>query len=306
MLRLVSFVMLGAATTGCGSGEAPPPAPIPEPVQRAFEASCMHEGCHTAAARAGGLSLDVADSPGIVGGASAQSELPLVVVGDLSGSYMAIKLLPDDQLPAGAVRHQERMPPDGVESEDVEPINTILSWIAGFEPGGTGGGSGPSGSTAADGSGGSESGSSTSTTEGTETAESTGSGPTTNSGGGTTNPACSVEEVTEGAVAGPLDKGDGVGQIPQPVGVVLEERCGCHTLADRELNTKFPALRPVAGTLFLDHGDTLSLGAQLEDTIFGTMSMPPGSCPAIPADDLAVLDQWFSDGQPDGATFEPP
>ncbi len=160
------------------------------------------------------------------------------------------------------------------------------------------GGSSTGGSGSADG----ESGSSTTTAD---SGDPTDPGPTTNSGGGPSNPACSVEEVTEGVISDPLDKGDGAGQIPTVVGVVLEERCGCHTLSDRELNTKFPDLLAPGGSLFLDYGDTTAMGATLEDVIFGIMSMPPGSCPTIPADDRAVLDQWFSDGQPDGATFEP-
>lgn len=94
-------VLLGLGALACPSSDesSPPPAPIPDAVQRAFEGGCMHEGCHDAASAAAGLSLDSADSQAIVGGPSTQSDLPLVVVGDLAGSYMAIKLLPDDQLP---------------------------------------------------------------------------------------------------------------------------------------------------------------------------------------------------------------
>ena len=304
-------VLLGLGALACPSSDESslPPAPIPDAVQRAFEGGCMHEGCHDAASAAAGLSLDAADSQAIVGGPSTQSDLPLVVVGDLAGSYMAIKLLPDDQLPPGAIRHQDRMPPSGLQSGDAERINTILSWIAGFGPSGTGGdtqaGPGTDGGTTGASSGAADDGS-TSGTTGSSDPTDTDPGPTTNSGGGPSNPACSVEEVTEGVVSDPLDKGDAAGQIPSLVGIVLEERCGCHTLADRELNTKFPALLAPGGTLFLDYGDVSGLGASLEDAIFGTMSMPPGSCPSIPADDQAVLAKWFMDGLPDGASFEPP
>ncbi|MEM9454806.1 MAG: hypothetical protein AAGF11_11550 [Myxococcota bacterium] len=305
--------LLGMSALACPSsdGSSPPPASIPSEVQRAFEGSCMHEGCHDATSAAAGLSLDAADSLAIVGGPSTQSDLALVVVGDLAGSYMAIKLLPDNQLPPGAIRHEERMPPSDLQSGDAERINTILSWIAGFGPSGTdgetqagGGTDGTSGTNGAS-SGAADEGS-TSGTTGSEPTSTTDPGPTTNSGGGPADPACSVEEVTEGVVSDPLDKGDAAGQIPSLVGIVLEERCGCHTLADRELNTKFPALLAPGGTLFLDYGDVSGLGASLEDAIFGTMSMPPGSCPSIPMDDRAVLAKWFMDGLPDGASFEPP
>lgn len=309
-----SVLVLGGAVSGCAPADEPaPPAEIPEAVQRAFEASCIADACHDATSRAAGLSLEAADSPGIVGGSSSQSPLPLVTVGDLDRSYMAIKLLPDAQLPAGAERFEERMPLDGLEPDDVEHVNTILAWIAGFGPTGTGDGDSTAAGTTADptdASGNATTAGSGSGTTGDPTT--TDPGPTSNSGGGPTSPACSVEEVTEGVVADPLDKGDGAGQIPLLVGVVLEERCGCHTLADRTLNTKFPALLAPAGTLLLDYADLslpldgTTLGAVMEDEIFTVMSMPPGSCPSIPADDLAVLEKWFTDGMPDGASFVPP
>jgi len=307
-LRSVSggFVPLAVLALSCTASDEPrptPPAPIPEAVQRAFEGSCMHDGCHDAEAQAAGLSLDAADSLAIVGGPSSQSDLPLVELGRLEGSYMAIKLLPDGQLPPGVERHEERMPLDGVESEDVDRINTILAWIAGYGPGGPGGtGGDPTGGedTGATGTSGSgdDAGSGSSST-GDDPSDS-GPDPT---GGGPIVPACSVQEVTEGAVTNPLDKGNGAGQIPQEVGEILEARCGCHTLADRELNTKYPALLAPSGSLFLDHADTLVLGTDLNDVMFTEMSMPPGSCPSIPADDLATLEAWFMAGQPDGAEF---
>lgn len=306
---LVSFVAL--VVPACAPESDPAPVEIPAAVQRAFDARCVTDGCHDATTRAGGLSLDALDSPRIVGGASAQSPLPLVRIGDLGGSYLAIKLLPDDQLPAGAVRFEDRMPRDGVEAEDVDDVNTILAWIAGFGPSASDGGeltTTSSGTAEGSGSGASGDGDSTTTTG----QDPSGPGPTTNSGGGPTLPGCHVEEVTEGAVADPLDKGDVAGKIPQLVGVVIEERCGCHTLADRTLNTKFPALLAPANTLLLAYDDLSrpiggsTLGARMQSSVFGAMSMPPGSCPSIPADDLAVLEKWFLDGRPDGADFEPP
>lgn len=310
--RVRACLLGGAAALACASESEPaPPAEIPEAVQRAFDASCVAEGCHDAPSRAGGLSLEAADSPGIVGGASSQSPLPLVTLGDLGSSYMAIKLLPDAQLPAGAERFEDRMPQDGLEPDDVEHVNTILAWIAGYGPSGTGGGeSSASGTGSGEGTDGTADATSADPGDGSGTTDDP--DPTGNSGNPPSNPACSVEEVTEGDVSDPLDKGDAAGQIPQLVGVVLEERCGCHTLADRTLNTKYPALLAPSGTLLLDYADLsqpldgTTLGAVLEEEIFVSLSMPPGSCPSIPSDDLAVLQKWFDDGMPDGASFTPP
>lgn len=306
--------LLGVAATACAPDEPGPPAEIPEAVQRAFEGSCVAEGCHDASSRAAGLSLEAADSPGIVGGASSQSPLPLVTVGALDRSYMAVKLLPDAQLPAGTERFEDRMPADGIEDDDVEHVNTILAWIAGYGPAGSDSGE-PTAGTASEGA---TQGSGEGTTQGSATGDDTTTAPdptqgsNDDSGGGPTSPACSVDEVTEGVVTDPLDKGDEAGKIPQAVGVVLEERCGCHTLADRTLNTKYPALLAPAGSLLLDYADLgqpldgTTLGAVMDDEIFVVMSMPPGSCPSIPADDLALLQKWFLDGLPDGAEFVPP
>jgi hypothetical protein len=305
---LAVALVLAVAAPACASDDEPAAVEIPEGVQRAFDGSCVADGCHDATTRAAGMSLDAADSMHIVNGSSSQSTLPLVHVGDLGGSYMAIKLLPDDQLPAGAERFEDRMPRDGVEGDDVEHVNTILTWIAGFGPSGAESGDPTTGgSTTGDAS---DSGDASSS--GTTGPDPTDPGPTTITGGGPTNPACSVEEVTDGAVADPLDKGDEAGKFPLGVGVILEERCGCHTLADNALNTKFPALAVPVDTLLLDYGDLArpyegsTLGAKMQTAVLDVMSMPPGSCPSIPDDELTVLEKWFLDGRPDGAEFVPP
>lgn len=302
-------LLLGLAWAAVACGDEPPPAEIPAAVQRAFDASCV-DGCHDASTREEGLILEASHSARIVGGPSWQSDLPLVRPGDLDGSYLAIKLLPDDQLPAGAMRFEARMPRDGLEPDDVEHVNTILAWIAGYGPSDTGGSDSgeptSTGATASEPTAGTGD-ASTSTTS----SDPTDPGPTTNTGGGPTSPACSVETVTEGVVSDPLDKGDAAGMIPTSVGVVLEERCGCHTLADRTLNTEYPGLLAPADTLWLDHGDLArpvggtTLGELMEEAVLVTLGMPPGSCPVIPADDLALLETWFLAGRPDGADFMP-
>lgn len=307
-LSIAVAVGLAVAATACADDPEPAPVEIPAAVQRAFDASCVADGCHDAASRAEGLSLEAVDSARIVGGPSRQSELPLVRVGDLGGSYLAIKLLPDAQLPAGAVRFEDRMPQDGLEPDDVDHVNTILAWVAGYGPSGSESGETTS---AATGPSASESGATAGTGEasGSSTTgqDPTDPGPTTNTGGGPSHPACSVETVTNGSVSDPLDKGDEAGKIPLQVGVVLEERCGCHTLADRTLNVEYPALLAPADTLLLDYGDLArpvggtTLGELMEEAVLVTLSMPPGSCPVIPVEDLALLEQWFLDGRPDGA-----
>ena len=298
---------VASAAPACADDGGRAPAEIPEAVQRAFDASCVADGCHDAGSRAEGLSLEAGDSARIVGGASAQSELPLVTLGDLGRSYLAIKLLPDAQLPAGVVRQQDRMPQDGIEPDDVEHVNTILAWVAGYGPSGSEDGEGgeltSTGTTAAD----SSAGTGDATSSSTGDPDPTNPGPTTNTGGGPSHPACSVETVTGGVVSDPLDKGDEAGKIPLVVGTILEERCGCHTLADRTLNVEYPALLPPEDTLLLDYGDLsrpvdgTTLGELMEEAVLVTLSMPPGSCSAIPDEDRAVLEQWFLAGRPDGA-----
>ncbi len=304
--------LLGVVALACGEPEpAGPRGDIPEPVQRAFDHSCAESGCHDASARASGLSLDPRDSPYIVGGDAYQSELPLVALGDVDGSYLAIKLLPPGQIPEGVERSYDRMPLGEPDEQDEQNVQTILQWIADPPPATgttTGRVEGDNSSSSVGGSDDSGTGSSSGAADTT----STGSGSTTTSGDNPSRPACSVEIVTEGEIIDPLNKGDAAGQFPPSVGDVLEDRCGCHTLADRELNTEFPGLLAPGNSLFLEHGDMSralgdsTLGAVMQDEIFGTMGMPPGSCPIIPADEEAILQKWFDDGLPDGARFVPP
>ena len=105
---------------------------IPIEVEDAFAESCALSGCHDSASRAGGLSLDAADLSSLVGKPSGGSDLPLVEIGDVHGSYLAIKMLPDDVLSANAlVRSGSRMP---TTNDFQNPNNaTILAWIAGAE-----------------------------------------------------------------------------------------------------------------------------------------------------------------------------
>jgi hypothetical protein len=112
---------------------------VPAVVVQAFAESCAGGGCHDAATRAGGLSLAESDLAAVIGGPSS-SGLPMVEIGDIANSYLAIKMLPDDVISAqGLMRSGGRMPPTG---DFTNPNNqTILAWIAGAEfpdDGGTG------------------------------------------------------------------------------------------------------------------------------------------------------------------------
>lgn len=119
---------------------------VPFAVEAAFARSCVASGCHGSAQPAAGLSLSGAGLQGLVGAASSQRpELPLVTVGDVPGSYMAIKLLPEEALAAYGVSRAagtSRMPLSGLTDEALEDVSLVLGWIAGAElpaPSGDGG-----------------------------------------------------------------------------------------------------------------------------------------------------------------------
>lgn len=119
-------------TDGGGGGGSVPPA-----VREAFAESCAGAGCHDGATRAGGLSLADADLDGIVG-APSSGTVPMVTLGDVHQSYLAIKMLPDNVLSEnGLMRTGGRMP---ITGDFQNPNNaTILAWVAGAEfPGDTG------------------------------------------------------------------------------------------------------------------------------------------------------------------------
>lgn len=308
MRRSIVVASLGLGSAACPSvpaDEMPAVVEVPEAVQRAFDRSCAEAECHDATTQAGGLVLDAQSSQAIIEGPSSQSDLVLVRVGSLSESYMAVKLLPEAQLPAGVVRHEEPMPLGGYGEGDVDSVNTILSWIAGHGPSGGGDDSADTEATSTGGG-----------TEGGVTGDDGGStsddGGPVGDDGGPSYPRCSVEGVTAGEVSNPLDKGDEAGRFPLVVGEALEANCGCHTLANRNLNTELPGLLAPGGTLFLEYADMsrpaggTTLGLLIEEAVFGSFSMPPGSCPAMSSDDTAVLQAWFDQGLPDGADFNPP
>ena len=118
-------------------------------------------------------------------------------------------------------------------------------------------------------------------------------------------PACSVQEVTDGAEYNTLSRGS-AGQFPFAIADDLEDYCGCHTLSDNRQNTGWEFLRPPAGTLFLSLDDLsrgydgTTLGASMLTALDN--GMPPGSCPH-PTDPLASIRAWLEMGMPDAPNY---
>lgn len=136
---LLGLGLLAAAPLAAGCGALEPAGgtdgetggDVPPVVVQAFAESCATGGCHDAATRAGGVSLAESDLAAIVGGPSS-SGLPMVEIGDVANSYLAIKMLPDDVLSAnGLMRTGSRMPPTGDFTNENNQI--ILAWVAGAE-----------------------------------------------------------------------------------------------------------------------------------------------------------------------------
>jgi hypothetical protein len=101
---------------------------VPEPVAAAFARSCASGGCHGGAAPAAGLSLSGSALSLLAQRGSTQSELPLVVFGDVDKSYLALKMR-NGGLPAGVVVAGLPMPPGNENSAVAADKATILEWI---------------------------------------------------------------------------------------------------------------------------------------------------------------------------------
>lgn len=110
---------------------------VPLAVEAAFARSCVATGCHESSNSAAGLSLEGAGLRSLVGASSSQRpELSLVSIGDVPGSYLAIKVLSDQALTGYGVSRASgtsRMPLGGSSDESAEDVALILGWIAGAE-----------------------------------------------------------------------------------------------------------------------------------------------------------------------------
>ena len=105
-------------------------AGIPDELQRVFDERWNTSGCHDSA-QAGGLELSAAVSAQIIDGPSEVSALPLVELGNVPGSYLAVKLLSDTSRYEGGVRM-----PFGADFEDPAVLldnAIVIGWLATIE-----------------------------------------------------------------------------------------------------------------------------------------------------------------------------
>jgi hypothetical protein len=102
---------------------------VPAQVQAALDRSCALSGCHDASGGGAGLVLTSSGSADVIGRAASQKTMPLVVIGDPAGSYLAHKLMDDPPEPIVNARMPIAFDPSNeAQSADVA---TILAWIAG-------------------------------------------------------------------------------------------------------------------------------------------------------------------------------
>lgn len=291
-LALLGLVFCASACTQLekvddeGSGAA-----IPTRVQEAFDVQCATAGCHDSAAQQAGLDLTAAAAPSIIGGQPIQSSLPLVELGNVNGSYLAIKML--EVVPEGVTRSGNIMPQGG----DLEsPENAIiLGWIAGASlPGGGGGIETDDGSM-------------------TDTGDDDGDTDEPATTTGSEIVACGLGDVAPDA-PNPYDIGMNAGQIPPDVGEALVANCGCHEVESSDLEASVP---PYTGEVHFatiadlqaDHN-----GAPVHELVLSrveseTTGMPPSyyckldGGEAITAEDQALLIEWLGAGAPDATAW---
>ncbi len=105
----------------------PEGAEVPALVQQVFTDNCATAGCHGEGSPAAGLSLTAdRSSAALAGTATQRPELALVEPGLPTDSYLALKLLPDDE---GRADGTARMPAGG-ELDPVE-LAIVIGWIGG-------------------------------------------------------------------------------------------------------------------------------------------------------------------------------
>lgn len=265
---------------------------IPAEVQRVFDERCSIPGCHDAT-RAGGLELTRDAAPDIIGGASVQSSLPLVELGNVQGSYLAAKLLPNSD-----ALQNSRMPL-GASLDDASVLldnAIILGWIAGAELPGGGGGDGVT----------------------TDDPDPTGGG-STGDGDGSTGVAvvmCGLEDIAP-TEPNPFDIGMDAGQIPPDIGAALTANCGCHEVDPMAVMGGAPAYGGQVHFSTIAEAQADFMGRPVYEVMLERLQsddfsqMPPnyycmveGDSP-ITTTDQALLVQWLMAGAPDAATWEP-
>lgn len=289
---LTTMLMLGTAT-GCssqlqpiddeggGEGEV-----MPLHVAEAFERACGTAACHGGSQSP---SLTAAAAPGIVGAASTQSSLPLVELGNLQGSYIAVKMLADELLDDPSSRTGGMMPVPG-QMADPADLTLILGWIASTPPS-AGGGDGGTGDDGGD----------DGADDGADTAgEST----------GMSEPQlCGLEDLVPGT-ASPVVFGDEADVIPTEIGMIIENNCGCHLAA----NDQFPMgiFAPGIG-IGTDFTTLAGIRANIPGVAMRVVDAPnamppPNVCApmdvqALSQADFDALSMWLAMDAPDGATW---
>jgi len=254
---------------------------VPAEVQAAFDRSCGTPACHTEGGMQGSLSLAVGQSGDAIGKTAVGSPLPLVEIGNTENSYLAQKIISN---PSAEITG-DRMP-QGFQGtpEQIEDINTILTWIAGgeFE------------CESAD-------------TTGTETMGTTGEPELR---------ACGLEDLAPGTPS-MIVAGVAADQIPPDIATILENNCGCHytntypeppPYLDYQEGTLLLDMRTVAGFRAMN-GAMQQFTAVTLDRLMGggPIAMPPPDpyCQAMPTSDFDTLVAWLGAGAPDGATWMP-
>lgn len=265
---------------------------VPAEVQQVFDTRCNTPGCHSGTVQAS-LDLTATNSPSIIGRTSTQNpSLPLVEIGNVPGSYLAIKILPDQTLmELGVTRQMLRMPNGVVIDAAVQAdLAIVLAWIAGAEFS-CGGGTGSEGAT----------------TMGDSTT-------------GPTSKACGIEDLKPGSPTDLVDAGDGAMQIPTDIGEVLANNCGCHYV-DMLVRTDvadYFEVQPLKIATWSQWQGTFMRGAETVATVDAVRerimeppvgaAMPPVGCEAEPGENIADADRmllldWIAAGAPDGASW---
>ena len=121
-----------------------------------------------------------------------------------------------------------------------------------------------------------------------------------------------------------IDYGDGVGQIPTPVGEALLRHCGCHYTDDIQIpglidykadsmpmSTWADFHVPFEGVFPMNFEGTVWEGTEVRVTFQEPVPMPPDQCDIdghgtiISEEDFVLFAQWFDAGAPDGANWPP-
>jgi|GEM_PF-1680456 len=299
-VKALSIVAALVASTGCASQLQPieegdtggEEAAMPQHVAEAFERACGNATCHGGAVSP---SLTAATAPAIVGMDATTASLPLVVLGDLQASYIAIKVLPDAALDDPGARVGGIMPPAGNEFEQAD-VDTILGWIASSTPSG-GGSGGDDDDDDAD----------TGPDDDDDDDDDDDSVPTQ---------ACGIADVVPD-IDSPVEMGNEAGMIPEQIGLIIENNCGCHfatSMDDLIEGAPFTQPAPPDGmgsdlaTLAGIMANADGIAARIVDS--PSAMPPPYYCSplhvqALTQADFDALTAWFDMGTPDGATWTP-